>query len=97
MPIKYSHPSTKDLAELKAQLGWTGKQMADLAWLAGDQHWRKYTNPKNPRPMSAQMLFTMMAQLELDEKTIARILERMRQHGAVIDLDTAGEPPQSQD
>jgi urease accessory protein UreE len=97
MPIKYSHPSTKDLADLKAELGWTGKQMADLAWLAGDQHWRKYTNPNNPRPMSAQMLFTMMAQLELDQVTIERILERMRRHGAHIDLVPAGEQQQSSD
>lgn len=91
MPIKYKHPTTKDLADLKTELGRTGKQMADLCWLAGDQHWRKYTAPNNPRPMSAQMLFTMMAQLELDKETLDRILERMRRAGAQIDLAHDGD------
>ncbi len=89
MPIKYTPPSPDDLSALKNSLGKTGKQMAELAWLAGDQHWRKYTNP-NPdtrRQMSAQMLFTMAALLELDEATLNRILARMREIGATIELD----------
>ncbi|MFL9930879.1 XRE family transcriptional regulator [Paraburkholderia sp. RL18-103-BIB-C] len=91
MPIKYTPPSPEDLAALKNTLGLTGKQMAELAWLAGDQHWRKYTNPNpdNARQMSAQMLFTMMAQLELDAETIERVLARMRAVGATIELDKA--------
>ena len=92
MPIHYKHPPAKDLADLKAKLGYTGKQMADLCWLAGDQHWRKYTNPRDPRPMSAQMLFTMMAQLELDEAALDRIFERMRQAGAEFSRVQDGEP-----
>jgi len=87
MPIKYTPPSPASLAALKDDLQLTGKQMAELAWLAGDQHWRKYTNPHNPRAMSAQMLFVMMAQLELDEKTIARIVDRMRSAGAMIEIE----------
>jgi hypothetical protein len=89
MPIKYTPPSPADLAALKNTLGLTGKQMAELAWLAGDQHWRKYTNPNadNSRQMSAQMLFTMAAQLELDATTMDRILDRMRAMGATIELD----------
>lgn len=87
MPIKYTPPTPEQLSELKNSLALTGRQMAELAWLAGDQHWRKYTNPNNARGMSAQMLFVMMAQLELDEKTIARILERMRAVGATIELE----------
>ncbi|WP_429497991.1 XRE family transcriptional regulator [Robbsia andropogonis] len=89
MPIKYTPPTPDNLSALKNSLGMTGKQMADLAWLAGDQHWRKYTNPNpdNGRPMGAQMLFTMVAQLELDETTLNRILDRMRAVGATIDLD----------
>ncbi|MDP9153949.1 MAG: XRE family transcriptional regulator [Pseudomonadota bacterium] len=86
MSIKYSPPSPDQLASLKNELGFTGKQMAELAWLAGDQHWRKYTNPTNPRQMSAQMLFVMMAQLELDRVTMDRILARMRAAGAEIEI-----------
>lgn len=92
MPIHYKQPPARNLADLKNELGLTGKQMADLCWLAGDQHWRKYTNPNNPRPMSAQMLFTLMAQLELDDATLERIFERMRQAGAEFDRVPDGEP-----
>ena len=91
MPIHYKHPPAQDLAKLKDELGLTGKQMADLCWLAGDQHWRKYTNPRDPRPMSAQMLFTAMAQLELDEATLERIFERMRRAGAEFRPVAGGE------
>lgn len=89
MPIKYTPPTPEDLSALKNSLAKTGKEMAELAWLAGDQHWRKYTNP-NPvtgRQMSAHMLFTMAAQMELDDASLNRILERMRQIGATIELD----------
>jgi hypothetical protein len=91
MPIHYKHPPAQDLADLKNELGLTGKQMADLCWLAGDQHWRKYTNPRDPRPMSAHMLFTVMAQLELDEATLERIFERMRRAGAEFQRPADGE------
>ncbi|MBN3848347.1 XRE family transcriptional regulator [Paraburkholderia sp. Ac-20342] len=90
MPIKYTPPSPEDLSALKNSLRKTGKEMAELAWLAGDQHWRKYTNPNpdNGRQMSAQMLFTMAALLELDEAMLNRILARMRAMGATIELDS---------
>ncbi|MBR8161326.1 XRE family transcriptional regulator [Burkholderia vietnamiensis] len=89
MPIKYTPPTPEALAALKNSLGKTGKQMAELAWLAGDQHWRKYTNPnpEHARQMGAHMLFAMAAQLELDPPTIERILARMRAMGATIELD----------
>lgn len=92
MPIHYKQPPAQKLAELKNELGLTGKQMADLCWLAGDQHWRKYTNPRDPRPMNAHMLFTLMAQLELDDATLERIFERMRRAGAEFDRAPDGEP-----
>lgn len=85
--MKYTPPSTSAMARLKANLGLTGKQMADLFGLAGDQQWRKYTGGHDPRIMSAQMLFFAMARLELDEPTIARILERMRECGAEISFE----------
>lgn len=42
--------------------------------------------------MSAQMLFTAMAQLELDEATLERIFERMRRAGAEFRPVVDGEP-----
>jgi hypothetical protein len=85
--MQYTPPTTTDLADLKQELQYTGKQLAELFGLAGDHQWRKYTGGNAPRPMSPQMLFFAAARLELDEKTINRVLKRMRAIGAVIDLD----------
>jgi hypothetical protein len=49
-------------------------------------------DPDKRREMGAHMLFFAMARLELSAEAIERILARMRQAGATIDLDTAGEP-----
>lgn len=78
----YSAPTTDDLARLKESLGYNGTQMADLAGLAGNSQWRKYTGGESPRAMSAQMLFYIAAQLVLDEKQIADVLAKMQEIGA---------------
>ncbi|BCF88659.1 XRE family transcriptional regulator [Paraburkholderia largidicola] len=88
--MQYTPPTTKDLADLKKELGMTGKQLAELFGIAGDHQWRKYTGGNAPRPMAPQMLFFAMARLELDGETIERVLQRMRRVGATIDL--TGEP-----
>jgi hypothetical protein len=38
------------------------------------------------------MLFFAMARLELDAETIERIMNRMREVGAIIDLDSPSQP-----
>lgn len=86
MSIDYSPPTPEDLRTLKEQLGFTGEQMASLFGLAGNNQWRKYTGGEQPREMSAHMLFFGLARLELDAKTIDRILKRMHETGATIDL-----------
>ncbi|MCA8433870.1 XRE family transcriptional regulator [Burkholderia seminalis] len=83
----YIPPTTKNLADLKHELGYTGKQLAELFGLAGDHQWRKYTGGNTPRPMGPQMLFFAAARLELDEKTLNRVLKRMQDIGATIDLN----------
>lgn len=88
--MQYTPPTTKDLADLKHELGMTGKQLAELFGIAGDHQWRKYTGGNAPRPMAPQMLFFAMARLELDDAAIERVLQRMRRVGATIDL--TGEP-----
>jgi len=92
MSIDYSPPTPEDLRKLKEQLGFTGEQMASLFGLAGNNQWRKYTGGEQPREMSAQMLFFALARLELDEKSIERVLGRMREAGATIDLDSPSQP-----
>lgn len=83
--MRYTPPTPEDLRRLKDELGLTGEQMADLFGLAGGQQWRKYTGGQDPREMSLQMLFFAAARLELDEATVARVLERMRTVGADVE------------
>lgn len=90
MSMHYVPPAPQDLRQLKEALGFTGDQMAALFGLAGNNQWRKYTGGEQPREMSPQMLFFAMARLELDEGAIERVLGRMRQVGAVIDLTGTG-------
>ncbi|EPL0397250.1 XRE family transcriptional regulator [Enterobacter ludwigii] len=80
----YIPPTTEDLAHLKEELGLTGLQMADLAGLAGSNHWRKYTGGETPRIMGMHMLFFMAAQLALNDKELKKVLEKMREIGASI-------------
>lgn len=80
----YTPPTTEDLAHLKEELGLTGFQMANLAGLAGSNHWRKYTGGETPRIMGIHMLFFMAAQLALNDKELKKVLEKMREIGASI-------------
>ncbi|MDR0163027.1 XRE family transcriptional regulator [Enterobacter ludwigii] len=80
----YTPPTTEDLALLKEELGLTGLQMANLAGLAGSNHWRKYTGGETPRIMGMHMLFFVAAQLALNDKELKKVLEKMREIGASI-------------
>ena len=95
--MKYKAPSAEELQRLKDELGLSSAQMAKLFGLSSGRHWRGYTETGATRQISAQTLFFGLARDELSAEAIERILARMRQAGATIDLDTAGEPPQSQD
>ncbi|MFM0351446.1 response regulator [Paraburkholderia sp. RL17-347-BIC-D] len=92
--MKYTPPSPEELQHLKDELGFTSLQMAELFGLSSGRHWRSYTEQNNPRSIGAQTLFFGLSRLELDEATIARVLKRMRQAGAHVDLATDGEQGQ---
>jgi hypothetical protein len=92
--MKYKEPTAADLQRLKDELGLSSAQMANLFGLSSGRHWRGYTETNKPRSISAQTLFFGLAQKELDAEAIARVLERMRQAGATIELDTAGDSEQ---
>ncbi|PLP96987.1 hypothetical protein [Cupriavidus pauculus] len=87
----YSPPSTDDLQRLKAELERTGEEMAELFGVAGGQQWRKYTGGAQPREMAPQMLFFGAARLALSDEELKRVLDRMREIGAEIDLTPEGE------
>lgn len=81
----YTAPTPEDLHELKARLGYTGNQMADLAGVASNSQWRKYTGGESPRAMSPHILFFMAAQLALSDKELIAVLTKMRDIGAIIE------------
>lgn len=84
MAILYSPPSTESLAKLKARLNLSSSGMAELFGSEEPRTWRKYAGGE--RQVSAQTLFFAMAQLELTPKEIERVLNRMRELGAQIEI-----------
>lgn len=84
--MNYTAPTPDDLRNLRDELGKTQAEMADFVNVAGGQQWRKYTGGANPRQMSFHLLFFTAARLELDADQFGRVLERMRELGAGVDL-----------
>ncbi|ELH4237947.1 transcriptional regulator [Serratia marcescens] len=82
---EYTPPSPDNLETLKTELGYTGTQMADLAGVASNSQWRKYTGGAEPRAMSPHILFFVAAQLALSERDLSKVLDKMREIGAKID------------
>lgn len=82
---EYIPPAPEDLERLKSELGYTGTQMADLAGVASNSQWRKYTGGAEPRAMSPHILFFMAAQLSLSDKELNRVVKKMQDIGAKIE------------
>jgi len=78
----YTPPTPEDLNQLKNALGYTGNQMADLAGVASNSQWRKYTGGESPRAMSPHILFFMAAQLALSDDELNRVIKKMQEIGA---------------
>lgn len=97
MPIQFSEPSTEDLAELKRRRNATGKEMAEIFWLGGDQQFRKYTGGHTPRKMGPHVAFVGAARMALTDEEFNRVLQFMETFGARVREVPAGEPEQSQD
>lgn len=81
---EYTPPTPDDLEKLKTDLGYTGTQMADLAGVASNSQWRKYTGGAEPRAMSPHILFFVAAQLALGESDLSKVLDKMKEIGAEI-------------
>jgi hypothetical protein len=82
--MPYIPPSAADLRRLKNLLEKTSEGMARLFALAGGQQWRKYTGGQSPRVMGEDRLFYAAAHLVLSRDELARVKERMRDIGAVL-------------
>ncbi|MFM0503981.1 helix-turn-helix domain-containing protein [Paraburkholderia caffeinilytica] len=92
------------LLALRDNLGYTNAQMAELFGVAGGQQFHKYISMSEKKGTSREMGFHVlmygMLRLRLMKgpvESIEQLYEEAREHGAVIDPDTVGEPPQSQD
>ncbi len=81
---EYIPPEPEELEQLKSELGYTGTQMADLAGVASNSQWRKYTSGVKPRALSPHILFFMAAQLALSSEEIERVIGKMKNIGANI-------------
>lgn len=81
---EYTPPTPKDLDKLKSELEYTGTQMADLAGVASNSQWRKYSGGAKPRAMSPHILFFMAAQLTLSDEELSLIIHKMKEIGAHI-------------
>jgi hypothetical protein len=96
----YKAPLPEDVERLKKELGLSGSQMAELFGVVDNRAFRRYTStspdPKNRRELSAHMLFFAMARLELSADAIERILSRMRQAGATIELPASSTSPEDE-
>lgn len=82
----YVPPSPEALAGLKTSLKFTSPQMASIAGLAQGGQWRKYTGAAAQRNLSLQMHFYIAAMLTLSEADKARVVETMREQGALVDV-----------
>ena len=80
----YAPPSATDLSSLKDELGLTGNAMTELAGVASNSQWRKYTGGESPRAMSQHILFYMAAQLALSPDQLDLVLKKMVEIGAQI-------------
>ena len=86
----YTAPAPADLNELKKRLELTSAQMGDLCSLGNSDQFRKYTSPSGKRLLTAERHFLMAALLVLDDAQLAQVLEAMRSHGALVDLEPLG-------
>lgn len=91
--IQYTPPAPEDLQRLKAQLGYSGAQMAELASVAGGQQWRKYTGGAQPRDVNLHMLFFIASRLALTPEQLRAVAERMHEIGAALDVDALLQRP----
>lgn len=82
------HPPTVAQMKLwKEKLNYSGSQMARILGLKSSRRWRELVDENKPQGVSPANLFMGVALVTLPQKEIDRVLEAMREIGAVIDLD----------
>lgn len=90
----YQPPTVAQLKEWRTRLGYTGTQMANILGLKTSRRWRDYADENKPQGIPPANLFMAAAFVTLSAKEIARVLDVMREVGAVIDPDSTGDGSQ---
>ncbi|SMG25663.1 hypothetical protein [Paraburkholderia susongensis] len=85
--MRYSAPSPEDFQRLKDDRRKTGNEMAGLFGVVSGQQWCKYTGGVQRREMAPQILFLGAARLALTQEEFERVVSKMRELGADIELD----------
>lgn len=91
----FRSPSVAQMKNWKERLNYTGTQMANILGLKTSRRWRELVDENKPQGVAPANLFMGAALVTLPQKEIDRVLDAMREIGAVIDL--AGESESSQD
>ncbi len=89
----FRSPSVAQMKQWKERLQFSGAQMARILGLKSARRWRDYADENKPQGIPPANLFMAAALVTLTQAEIDRVLDTMRQVGAVIDLDAPAESP----
>jgi hypothetical protein len=80
-------PTVAQMKLWKERLNYSGSRMAQILGLRSSRRWRELVDENKPQGVAPANLFMGVALTILSQKEINRVLEEMREIGAVIDLD----------
>ncbi len=90
----FRSPTVAQMKQWKEKLQFSGTQMAKILGLKSARRWRDYADENKPQGIPPANLFMAAALVTLPEAEINRVLATMREVGATIDLEHAGEQEQ---
>jgi 5-methylthioribose kinase len=83
----FRSPTVAQMKMWKDKLGYSGTEMARILGLKSARRWRDYADENKPQGIPPANLFMASALVTLPQEQIDRVLETMREVGALIDLD----------
>lgn len=92
--MTFTAPATVDPQRLKGSLGFTSKQTVELAGVASDQHWRRYTGGAAPRAMSPLTSpSTLPHRPVLTQDPLRAVGEKRKRIGPDVDIEALARNP----
>ncbi|HEX7906875.1 MAG TPA: XRE family transcriptional regulator [Paraburkholderia sp.] len=86
-------PTVVQMKQWKERLQYSGTQMARILGLKTSRRWREYADENKQQGIPPANLFMGAAMVTLPEAEIELVLAKMREIGAVIDLDADSDSP----